>query len=133
MWVIIGVTVVIIAGIYLILTPQRETGSSKMPFEVNVSEAARLRDEGALILDVREKNEWIDYHIPGATLLPLGTLPNEVDSLPKDKTIVVVCRTGRRSAEGRDILLKAGFTNVTSMAGGMMEWKSKGLPVVTGE
>jgi rhodanese-related sulfurtransferase len=132
-WIFAAVIVVIIAGIYLLITPQPQTSSNKIASEVTVEEASKLREEGAFILDVREKDEWIQFHIPGATLIPLETLPNELTGLPKDKTIVVVCRTGRRSAEGRDILLNAGFTNVTSMAGGVTEWMSKGFPIDTGE
>ncbi|NMB59108.1 MAG: rhodanese-like domain-containing protein [Chloroflexi bacterium] len=103
-----------------------------MAKEVSVEEAAKLRDSGAYMLDVREQSEWDQFHIPGATLIPLGTLPEKLDTLPKDKNIVVYCRTGRRSAEARDILLKAGFTDVTSMAGGVTDWQSKGFPVESG-
>ena len=52
--------------------------------------------------------------------------------LPKDQEIVVVCRSGNRSATGRDILLDAGFNQVTSMAGGMNEWAAKNYEIVTG-
>jgi rhodanese-related sulfurtransferase len=48
--------------------------------------------------------------------------------LPEDQDIVVICRSGNRSAEGRDILLDAGFKNVTSVSGGMREWKADGYP-----
>lgn len=100
--------------------------------EISVSEAAALRDAGAYMLDVREQSEWDEFHMPGATLIPLGTLASRVDRLPKDKPIVVVCRSGNRSQAGRDILTQAGFTNVTSMAGGMNDWRAQGLPVATG-
>ncbi len=86
-----------------------------------------------LNLDVREQSEWDQFHIPEAKLIPLGSLSGQLASVPKDKTVVVVCRTGRRSAEGRDILIKAGYTNVTSMAGGVTEWQAKGLPVEMGK
>jgi rhodanese-related sulfurtransferase len=49
-----------------------------------------------------------------------------VDELPKDQEIVVVCRSGNRSAQGRDILLEAGFAQVTSLAGGLTQWKAAG-------
>lgn len=100
--------------------------------EVSVSEAAALRDAGAYMLDVREQSEWDEFHMPGATLIPLGTLAGRVDQLPKDTPIVVVCRSGNRSQAGRDILMQAGFTNVTSMAGGMNDWRAQGLPTATG-
>jgi rhodanese-related sulfurtransferase len=66
------------------------------------------------------------------TLIPLGQLESRVSELPKDQPIVVVCRSGNRSQAGRDILLNAGFENVTSMASGMLQWRSMGLPTVSG-
>ena len=99
---------------------------------VSVAEAAALRDDGALIVDVREPDEWAAGHIPGATLIPLGELPSRQGELARDQPIVVVCRSGNRSAEGRDILLAAGFEAVTSVQGGMTDWTTAGLPVETG-
>ncbi len=133
MWVWIGLAVVVILGIVTFVPFGQPAPSATLAKEVSVEEAAKLRDSGAFMLDVREQSEWDQFHIPGATLVPLGTLPDKLDTLPKDKDIVVVCRTGRRSAEARDILLKAGFTNVTSMAGGVTDWQSRGLPIETGK
>ncbi len=100
-----------------------------LPKEVSVTEAAGLREAGAFMLDVREPYEWDEYHIPGAVLVPLGELENRLSELPQDQEIVVVCRSGNRSAVGRDILLAAGFQDVTSMAGGMNRWKAAGFDV----
>jgi rhodanese-related sulfurtransferase len=119
--------------IYFTLTSQQSVGVGKLAAEISVDGAKQLRDQGAFILDVREQSEWDQFHIPDATLIPLGTLPDQLANVPKDKTIVVVCRTGRRSAEGRDILFKAGYQNVTSMAGGVTEWQAKGLPIESGK
>jgi rhodanese-related sulfurtransferase len=131
LWVILAILVVV--GIVYLALPKTTAESGKMATEVSVDEASKLRDQGAFILDVREQSEWVQFHIPGATLVPLGSLPQELAKVPKDKMIVVVCRTGHRSAQGRDILLKAGYSNVTSMAGGVTEWQAKGLPIVSGE
>jgi rhodanese-related sulfurtransferase len=132
--------VVVIAAIAIVISlraaPAAGTGTTAlaaMPSEVSVAEAAQKRDQGAFILDVRQPEEWTQFHIPGATLIPLGELPNRLNEVPKDKPIVVVCRTGHRSASGRDILLQAGFTSVTSMAGGVTEWQAQGLPIATGQ
>jgi rhodanese-related sulfurtransferase len=85
------------------------------------------------LLDVRTNDEWVnDGHIPDTTLVPLDELSNRLGELSKDQEIVVVCRSGNRSQQGRDILLQAGFTNVTSMAGGIKEWKAAGYSTVTG-
>jgi rhodanese-related sulfurtransferase len=102
------------------------------PDEVTVAEAAARREAGALVLDVRQPEEWAEVHIPGATLVPLGDLPSRLRELPRNKDIVVVCRSGNRSAQGRDILREAGFTATTSMAGGMNEWSAAGFPTTTG-
>jgi len=129
-WVVLGIIVLAIVGV--IVTPYIFTTTTHLPTEVSVAQAAKLRDQGAFILDVREKSEWDQFHIPGATLIPLGELPNRLNEVPKDKTVVVVCRTGHRSAQGRDILLSAGFSQVTSMTGGVTEWQAQGLETVTG-
>jgi rhodanese-related sulfurtransferase len=108
------------------------TAGSSLPLEVSVAEAATLRDAGAFVLDVREPDEWVAGHIPGATLIPLGELASRVAEVPRARDVVVVCRSGNRSAQGRDILLGAGHAAVTSMAGGMNDWAGSGRPIVTG-
>ena len=100
-----------------------------LPAEVSVADAAKKRDAGAFILDVRTPEEWNEYHVPGSTLIPITELPNRVAEVPKDKEVVVVCRSGNRSATGRDVLLKAGYPQVTSLAGGLTTWRSAGKPV----
>ena len=103
-----------------------------IPMTVSVSQAAALRDGGAYVLDVREPSEFAAGHIAGATLIPLGELANRTSEVPHDKTVVVVCHSGNRSAQGRDMLRQAGFTNATSMAGGLTDWVAAGLPLTTG-
>ncbi|HOT25153.1 MAG TPA: rhodanese-like domain-containing protein [Anaerolineaceae bacterium] len=119
-------------ALVFILFQQRASDSQQLPRTVSVEEAAALREEGAFILDVREPSEWEQGHIEGATLIPLGQLLQRSAELPTDQTIVVVCRSGNRSAQGRDILETAGFKAVTSMNGGMNDWQARGYPVVTG-
>ena len=127
------VIVVAVGGYWLIqLTNQRESVVNTQPLEMSVLDVAQLDREEWLFLDVREQYEWEEAHIEWATLIPLGQLADRHNELPKDRKIVVVCRSGNRSIEGRDILLAAGFTNVTSMAGGMNDWINLGFPVVTG-
>ena len=104
-----------------------------LPAEVDVSAAVALQADGAFMLDVREPDEWVQGHITGATLIPLGELAARVAEVPADRQVVVVCRSGNRSAQGRDILASAGHPSVTSMAGGMNDWAAAGNPVVTGE
>lgn len=131
LWAGLGIIVLIFAGIFF-TRPGAASSTTGLSSEVSVSEAAAMRDAGAFVLDVREPDEWNQVHIPGATLIPLGQLASRVDELPKDQEIVVVCHSGNRSAQGRDILLSAGFDQVTSMAGGMTRWEAAGLETTSG-
>jgi sulfur dioxygenase len=83
------------------------------------------------IVDVREPDEFNGSlgHVPGARLLPLGSLVARAKELPKDRPIVVVCRSGARSAQATLLLGKAGFDEVANLAGGMLRWRTQGLPV----
>ena len=135
-WIIIG-GIVLIVALAAIFWPDAEKASelAEQPFpqSVTVQEAYQLRQEGAFILDVRQPDEWEQVHIPGATLIPLGELETRLGEVPQDQPVVVVCRSGNRSAQGRDILLDAGFTQVTSMDGGMNSWQAMGYETVTGQ
>ena len=128
----IGFAVVALAIFAAYTALAAPAGEKALPREITVAQAAELRDQGAFVLDVREPDEWNAGHIPGAALIPLGELSSRLSELPQDQQIVVVCRSGNRSATGRDILLGAGFQLVTSMGGGMNSWVSLGLPTVTG-
>ncbi len=130
LWVGLVAIVALIAVGAVLLGGQPKAAA--VPLEISVAEAVQKRAEGAFILDVRQPEEWNEVHIPGATLIPLGELPSRLNEVPRDQEIVVVCRSGNRSQSGRDILLDAGFKNVTSMAGGVNSWKSQGYPTVTG-
>ena len=101
--------------------------------EISIAEAAARYEAGAFMLDVRQPEEWEEVHIPGATLIPLGELSQRLGELPKDQEIVVYCRSGNRSQSGAEILAKNGFTGVTSMAGGIVQWNAAGYPTETGE
>ncbi len=106
-----------------------QQAATTLPLSIPVSKAAELREAGYFMLDVRQPEEWNQIRIPGAALIPLDQLPNRLSEVPKDQPIVVYCRSGNRSQTGRDILLQAGFTNVTSMSGGVLDWAAKGYPV----
>ena len=127
-----AVALLVMVAVVWIGTGGNTNTSSSLPSEISVSEALAKRDSGAFILDVRQPEEWNEAHIPDSTLIPLDQLPNRINELPKDQEIVVVCRSGNRSAQGRDILLAAGFTDSTSMAGGLNQWKAAGYPTVSG-
>jgi len=133
LWVALVAVIVLVGGAILLLRNDSQTATADLPTEVDVAKAAELRDGGAFILDVREPSEWQENHIPGATLIPLGELASRINEVPKDQEVVVVCRSGNRSQEGRDILRQAGLEQVTSMAGGMNQWMSSGYEWVSGQ
>lgn len=81
-----------------------------------------------LVLDVREPHEMRNGYIAGAKLIPLGQLPGRMKELPKDREIVVVCRSGSRSASATKSLIAAGYTAI-NMKGGMLAWQWANLPV----
>jgi rhodanese-related sulfurtransferase len=130
LWGMIALVVLGIFGAWQ--AAQGATAASSYPREISVDEAALKRDAGAFILDVRQPEEWNEFHVPDSTLIPLGELASRVDELPRDREIVVICRSGNRSAQARDILLDAGFREATSMAGGLVQWKAAGYPTVSG-
>jgi rhodanese-related sulfurtransferase len=80
-------------------------------------------------LDVRTLAEYKEFHIKGAYLIPLNELEDRLDELPKDKPILVYCRTGHRSAIASDILVKNGFSQVYNMKGGIYEWIKHGYEI----
>ena len=86
------------------------------------------------IVDVREPREFSGAlgHIAGAELVPLGTLTGALDKLSREKPIVVVCRSGARSAQATVLLRKAGFNRVANLAGGMLRWRAQRFAVEGG-
>lgn len=97
--------------------------------EIDVQHAARLTEAGeALLLDVREDDEWAAGRAPGAEHVPLGSLqPAEV---PTSRPVLALCRSGNRSGEAAQALAAAGV-DVRNVTGGMKAWAAAGLPVVT--
>ena len=102
---------------------------------IDVTEAERrLREDpaGPILLDVREANEFAEVRAPGAVLVPTSQFQARVGELPGDRPLLVVCRTGARSAAVTGFLVRAGRTDVANVAGGMVAWENAGFPVLTG-
>lgn len=99
--------------------------------EVDVVEAARLiSEEGALLVDIREPDEWHKGCITGADLKPMSTVNDWYEGLPKEASVILQCQTGVRSASlTRALIEQAGFTNVFNLAGGIVAWQEAELPV----
>ncbi len=119
----------IVALVIFLLLQMGGGNKDELPRDISVGEAYQLYQAGAFVLDVRTQEEWNEYHIPNTTLIPLDQLPSRLGEIPHDRQVVVVCRSGNRSQQGRDILLNAGFDQVTSLTGGLNEWRLSGYPV----
>jgi rhodanese-related sulfurtransferase len=94
--------------------------------EVGPQEASAIVGFGGLLLDVREGYEWDAGHVAGAVHIPLGQLVQRVNELPEDRQVVVVCRSGTRSARATAFLASSGLDAV-NLAGGMKAWAEEGL------
>lgn len=101
-----------------------------MAQEVGHREVKAAIAEGTVI-DVREEWEFEDGHVPGATNIPLGQLPDRLGQLPRGSVITVICQSGGRSMRAADYLLANGFDAV-SVAGGTGSWISAGETVNRG-
>lgn len=99
------------------------------PADISADDAVALVAGGALLLDVRERDEWVAGHAPEAVLLPMSELEARAAEVPGDRTVVCVCRSGGRSAAVAGALLAGGWQAV-NLAGGMQAWAAAGLPVV---
>jgi rhodanese-related sulfurtransferase len=122
-WIGIGLVVIFAAAVLLL-----RRGPAAPP-EITVAQAFEKFQAGALFVDVRTQKEWDQGHIARSILIPLEELPNRINDLPKDRDIVVICRSGVRSKQGAAILLDAGYNRVTCMNGGIQAWVSAGYPV----
>ena len=103
------------------------------PKHVNVMEFQKLINEvpGAVIVDVRTPQEFGAGHLQGAILLPVQVLDTKATQVLQDKNApyFVYCRSGNRSEVAVNMLKKMGYTNVTNMLGGIIDWSNKGLPL----
>ncbi|MGI8756093.1 MAG: rhodanese-like domain-containing protein [Acidimicrobiales bacterium] len=99
--------------------------------EIDVDEAARRHAAGTTIVDVREPDEYADGHVPGAPLVPLGSVPGRVDAFGADE-VLVICKSGGRSAQAVEHLRGRGIDAV-NVAGGTMGWIRAGHRVVIGD
>ena len=105
-------------------------GELNLPDTVDPQTVAQIKDRAdVVVFDVREQVEYDEGHIPGVTLIPLGEVPNRLSEIPKDKTVIMTCRSGNRSGQATDFLRQNGYTNVHNMEGGIVAWQQAGLPV----
>lgn len=97
--------------------------------DVDALQAVELLRQDAVLLDVREPEETAIGRAPEAKTIPLGELQGRIHELGDAEPIIVVCRTGSRSALAADALVGAGFDAV-NLEGGMLAWQDAGFPVI---
>ena len=81
------------------------------------------------VLDVRTPEEYAEGHVPGAVNVPHDQLASRLAEVPKDKDVVVYCRSGRRAALATDVLAANGYTRVSHLEGDIQAWLARGRPV----
>ena len=100
-----------------------------MPQQVPTVPADEVPSD-AVLLDVREDDEWVTGHAEGATHIPMGEVPARLDDVPEGDPLYVVCRSGGRSARVAAWLNQNGYDAV-NVGGGMGEWEAVGRPLVS--
>jgi rhodanese-related sulfurtransferase len=103
--------------------PFIENGISHYDAEELLELVERNRDARITLIDVREPEEYIEGHIPGVRLIPMGKIPEMVDTLDPDQEYLFICRSGRRSSMVAHYLQKLGFKKVHNFYGGMLSWE----------
>jgi rhodanese-related sulfurtransferase len=84
-----------------------------------------------LVLDVRSPEEFKEGHVPGAVNVPYDQIATRLSEVPKDKDVVLYCRSGRRAGIAAEVLQANGYTRLSHLEGDMNAWVEKGRPVET--
>jgi hydroxyacylglutathione hydrolase len=92
------------------------------------SALAWLQQAQAIVLDVREPDEYASGHVPGAVSVPQADLALRLDEVPRDRQVLVVCQGGTRSLRAAQFLRQVGYDNVTNLSGGTSAWRDSGNP-----
>jgi rhodanese-related sulfurtransferase len=125
MWVAIAA---ISGGMLLWQTLRSGSGGAKVsPLQATLM----INREDAVVVDVREPNEFAAGHVPNARHIPAGAVDKRLAELDryKDKPVIVVCQSGNRSSAACSALRKSGFEKVYNLAGGIAAWEQAGMPV----
>ena len=96
-----------------------------------VHERQQQKDASLYVLDVRAPEEYAAGHVPGAVNIPHDQVADRLAEIPKDKDVVLYCRSGRRSALAGEVLVGNGYQRLQLMQGDMPGWVAKGWPVAT--
>jgi phage shock protein E len=114
-------------GLVLILN-LGSCASSATYRSVAVAELRSAQLSKAIILDVRQPEEYAAGHVAGARLLPLGELGARADEIPNDQPVFVICHSGNRSKQASELLASKGKLDIRNVLGGMIAWQQAGYP-----
>ena len=127
---ILALTVAACGGAKAPVAEAPQVDLASLPVDLTVQQVNSIRNNPDVVLiDVREQWEYDAGHIPNVKLIPLGTLPNRTNEIPKDKFVVMTCHSGNRSGQATKFLRDNGLDNVHNMQGGISEWQKAGFPV----
>jgi len=112
-----------------VLEAERRRGA---PAEAAEASGADVGAATPLLIDVREPNEFAAVRAEGAILVPLSTFMLRYRELPRDRPLLMICRSGERSGQATAFLIANGWTDVVNLAGGMLAWERAALPVHRG-
>ena len=113
----------------LIVTELKRAGGVR---EISTNDAVRLMNDGAVILDVRQREQFDSGHILNAKNFPLSTFEQAAEKLAKfkQKSVVLCCETGMESGKAAKTLGNLGFTSLVNLRGGLRAWREENLPLV---
>ena len=128
--IIIGLTLGLAACSSGTAMPAKEIDVANLAADIDVAtvRAVQGRDD-VLLLDVREQSEYDAGHIPGVKLIPVGAVASRLNEIPKDKAVIVTCRSGNRSSQVAKYLRDQGYTNIHNMLGGINAWQQAGYAI----
>jgi rhodanese-related sulfurtransferase len=102
--------------------------------EVTVQQAQEMLGNGdAVLIDVREPYEYVEVHAKDARLIPLSTFPQHLNEIPQDKDVLLICRSGARSAQAAMIANQGGLKRLFNVQGGTLSWVQAKLPTEKGK
>lgn len=129
---IIAATIVVVAAVLIaVVVMLTRTSSTNAPKLISPSAyMQQFVDAKAThtLIDVRTAEEFASGHIAGAVNIPVEVLASRLSDVPRDRTVVVYCRSGNRSKQAAEILSKAGYSDIRDL-GGLNAWSAQGLPV----
>jgi rhodanese-related sulfurtransferase len=98
--------------------------------EIEVAELAQMKQDGSKsfrVIDIRQPAEWNAGLIPGVETLPMHLIPLRISEFKRDETLIMVCRSGARSAQACMFMQQQGYENVYNLRGGMIAWSGSGM------